>query len=98
MASKDDAGLRIDIVNGPNKWDLMLSLFDNSTSRPRIPEFHLKSGRVFRLLVNEVGRESGSGDNWLISGFIVLDDGSCGLGFNGYYSTKDRDGWLEWKT
>jgi len=82
------------IQNGPSKFDLMLSLFDGTSTNPRLVEFHVVrehsvSILVFSVLLVGVQREDGSGESWLFTGH------HDGKRVKGYFSTKTRRGRVE---
>ena len=84
---------RFEICNGPAKWDLMLSLFDGTSTNPRLARFQvheLFGAKTFiPILINGVSREDGSGEKWIFTGYV---DGKPAKGF---FSTQDRHGWIE---
>ena len=94
---------RFNITDGPSKWDLILSIFDGDSSNRRKatfsieePEAHEKYPRLPDLdfVINGATREDGSGENWLIQGYYPgANDPTVPM--NGFYSTKNRRGWLE---
>lgn len=43
--------------------------------------------------ISEVGKEDGSGERWLFKGSCRTNTGHAKV--NGYFSTKDRTGWIE---
>ena len=83
------------IVNGPSKMDLMLGLFDNTFDKPRLVSFTVHDGQdpdstvKIDVCLNSVGRESGDGEQWLISGYVANSHGET---FEGYYTTRQRRG------
>lgn len=56
------------IVDGPSKWDLVLGLFDNTMSNPRSVTFTLDNGTTLEVVLNEIERKSGSGEDWCFKG------------------------------
>ncbi len=86
------------ILNGPSKWDLMLSLFDSREVNLRVVSFTVESGdKKFQLdvTVSEVVREDGSGESWLLQGYTVPTAGFR-REFKAWYRTDRRVGWIEW--
>lgn len=91
------------IVSGPSKWDLMLSLFESSTTGRRRLVFTVASRRIKedveerRALINSIERVDDSGENWLVGGRIEPMAGSCQLPmmrFKASFSTQTRKGHL----
>lgn len=93
---------RLNITDGPSKWDLILAIFegdslhrrevtftleDRGTTDPNIQWFDQRS-----FMLNGASREDGSGNNWLIHGYFL---GATTVHAHGFYSTRTRDGWLE---
>lgn len=83
------------IEKGPSKWELVIEGLGNV--RPIGITFE-KLGRC-EVLLKTVGPEDGNPEQWLITGLIRSSriPGSLDnpLPFNGYFSTKDRQGWYE---
>lgn len=91
MTSQDK--LFYNIVGGPSKFDLMLSLFDGNKSPRRTVEFKLQESQIpITVAITSVQQENGSGESWNILGEIVNSD--RGFKIDGYFSTKARAGWL----
>lgn len=95
---------QISIVDGGSKSDLFAQLLDIGRCGARRPKFRLHLKRSYLdgthrpdlicyVLINGILSESGSGNHWLIQGYV--EDGEHGL-FHGYYDTQLRQGWLEW--
>ena len=85
-----------EIVKGPSKYDLMLSLFDSTASNPRFVEFTVKRLRsvdnhtiTVRLVIQLVEREDGYGESWHFVG-----DGRGQSNFRGHYNCEKRNGTL----
>lgn len=88
---------QLSIVNGPGKFDLMLSLFDGTSMNPRTVAFTVNiDGEhiAVRVAIQVVGREDGSGESWLFDGFRT--DGHH-HDVRGYYDTRTRRGWMKRK-
>ena len=86
---------RFGIAGGPNKFDLMLAVFDNNTPHQRVVTFLLSDGNHHHFIVNGVEREDGSGRKWLIKGTQVTESGRLIGHMKGYYCTTNRRGWME---
>lgn len=81
----------VDIVNGPSKFDLMVSLFSTKpASHPVL--FKTKNHGDFTATITGVRWEDGSGESWIIEGYSAL---AAGARFTGYFSTKDRRGHIK---
>ena len=80
---------QLNITAGPNKFELMLALFDNTSTEERTVRFGVAQGRLksrLTVLVNAVEREDGSSESWNI-------EGTChGKPVKIYFSTKTRTG------
>ncbi|MDO8559421.1 MAG: hypothetical protein Q7S23_00075 [bacterium] len=90
------------IVDGPSKWDLMLSLFDGDCDHRRPVAFKVRRANGFEysvaVTINEVGREDGSGENWNIHGYLNSDPTGmfkAGVPVRCFFTTKRRTGWLK---
>ena len=85
---------RFEILEGPSKLDLMLGLFDGTSTKPRLVLFSLWDGAsawtVTSVLLSGVSREDGSGESWIFTGC------TNGKSIKGYFSTKTRKGHLEY--
>ena len=79
-----------DIQNGPSKFYFMVSLFDG-----KVVTFTVEHRGEVHVRINKVEREDGSGESWIIGGFVIPRDGSSYQPFEGYYQTRDRKGWFE---
>lgn len=86
------------IEDGPSKFDLMLAFFDNTASKTRTVCFGLTGLNNAYTEANITGLdfEDGSGDSWLFRGYTKLGDLQYKV--KGYYSTKTRKGWIEYKS
>jgi len=83
------------IVNGPSKFDLMLSLFDGNKEPRRTVQFRVRSetGRMeinHEVAVTLVQQEDGSGESWNFQGLTWGQ--SISHRVRGYYSSKRRTG------
>lgn len=95
---------QFEISNGPGKWDLMVSLADNTFENPRYALFAVDvpadatNPRNAPLCMTEVlvclnalEREDGSGNNWLFKGF----NPKSGQKIEGYFNLQTRKGWIK---
>ncbi|MBI3573158.1 MAG: hypothetical protein HY092_03090 [Candidatus Kerfeldbacteria bacterium] len=57
------------IINGPSKWDLMLSLFDSKTGHEHEVQFQLEVGVTMHVFLSSVEREDGSAESWNFQGW-----------------------------
>ena len=82
------------IEDGPSKLDLMLALFDvaGAYGKFRPVSFTLEGGQSVGVHIGTVHRDDGSGENW---GFIGYTVGREPKGIKGFFSTKNRNGWIE---
>ncbi|HRZ29454.1 MAG TPA: hypothetical protein P5052_01580 [Candidatus Paceibacterota bacterium] len=71
------------IVDGPGKFDLMLSLFDN-----KVLMFELEGGQQVPVRVLSIRKEDGSGENWKLKGVST----KSGKDLKIYYSTRRNEG------
>jgi hypothetical protein len=73
----------------------MLSLFDGTSTKPRLVEFHVVREHsvspliIFSVLLVGVQREDGSGESWNFTGYHY------DVPVKGHFSTKTRRGWVE---
>ena len=96
------------IVNGPSKWDLMLSLFDDGNPHRRKVTFFLEDPRekakeprlqvllVLEFIIDKLERAAGrrSEGKWDFGGFYLKNDDHYEYA-RGSFSTKNRKGWVE---
>jgi hypothetical protein len=87
---------RIEIEDGPGKFELMLSLFDRSRGRrPVFFQLAVHSpGRTTSASIDLVQSEDRLGESWSIAGFA----GDSEQQFDANYSTKTRKGSLRFLT
>lgn len=92
-----------DIESGPSKFDLMVSLFDNTMCREhRTVEFSVKvrtsspksSPAKINVQIHGVEREDGSGESWNFTGLIITG-GPFNERITGYYATRSRRGYIK---
>jgi hypothetical protein len=81
----------VEIVGGPSKYDLMVSLFTITPARVSVV-FRTKNHGDFTACINGARWEDGSGESWIIEGYSVH---TAGARFTGYFSTKDRRGHIK---
>ena len=92
-----------EVMSGPSKFDLMVSLFDGNSRTQKWADFQVKienSETKFPILVHlrmiGVTREDGSGESWNISFFFKgTHDARAEHGGHGHYSTRTRKGFLK---
>jgi len=89
---------RLEIVNGPGKWDMHLAIFDSVGERRKLT-FSLRSSRPKVKLTREnevylemIGPEDGSSETFLVH---VRTCGPDNKPYQGCYNTRDRSGFLD---
>jgi hypothetical protein len=83
----------IEIVNGPSKSDLQQALFERKPeSRGLRPTFKLENGTVITVHVTGVSAEDGSGESWLISGYVSTSFSRLAPHKTFWYRTDIRKG------
>jgi len=75
-----------DVTNGPNKFDLMASLFDG-----KIVWFTVEGMGKVKITVHGVNIDDASRERWLIEGYVFAN----GNQFYCHYDSRRRKGWLE---
>lgn len=98
-----ETGIRYTIVACPSKFDLMMAIFgdkhvveytiEEATTETTRPEHSAVVLATIPVKMLSVGREDGSGENWLVKGFVSMVTGCCKI--NGYCNTLRRRGWIE---
>lgn len=84
----------VNITSGPNKFDLMLSLFEGKRIKL------IADGKSLIVRIASVAIEDGSNESWLIAGYIAQPKAEKPappkrpVHVSGYYSTKRRTGIL----
>lgn len=78
---------RNQIIDGPSKFDLMMSVFGN---KPTV-HFLIKGGVKLEVIIDKVGREDGSVESWIFEGTTPRGL----LKVDGYFNTQRRTGWME---
>jgi len=89
------ADSRYQIVGGPGKFDLMLSLFEKGKQVTFTIDH--EGPVIFKVQINSIGAEDASRESWLIEGGIVEMAGASvpWQSFKGYFETRWRRGWIE---
>lgn len=99
MASfKFEEDVQYMISKGPDKARLIVSQWHGDRTE-RIPV----KFKVFKdggscwvdLIVNGADREDGSGENWLLKGYVLQSGGSFGQRFEAFFSIGTRGGWMK---
>lgn len=85
------SGEQYQIVTGPSKWDLMQALFEGNSDSQKPVIFTVEGIGNIEVQINDVGREDGSGESWLIKGYERLL-GSTLRPVKGYFNTRSRKG------
>lgn len=87
----------LDIIDGPSKFDLMISLFGTQGARPAV-EFKVAGGIVGRVRVEirGVSREGSTDESWSLTGFMQPDPEMGAIWLTGSYSTSTRGGKLKY--
>lgn len=90
MASQNTDKYEFHITGGPNKFDIMVSLFEGNPQHRRTVEFELAGLRKnVKVAITGVQQESGSGESWNIEGW-VMDGPSAHV--ECYYNSYGRSG------
>lgn len=90
---------RFNITDGPSKWDLMLALFDGDGPHRRPCKFSFRESEnrqeiTSLLQIEDVRRDGGDGELWIMTGFTV-DPDVPNQSFYANFSTRDRKGWVQ---
>ena len=87
---------RINIVDGPSKFDLMMSCFGGKevVFTITLPSNRNKSMQIKTRWIT-VGAEDGGGENWIVE-FHKWESSPTRI-FTGYYNSQRRTGWLDEK-
>lgn len=82
------------LVDGPSKFDLMLSLFTGKEVT-----FRLDSVNQFTVTINSLEIEDGSRENWLLKGYVrerlSWQSKESSIRFSGFFGCHRRRGWIE---
>jgi len=98
MASiRFENGRQYPIDKGPDKFMLMTSQWHGDSRERILVKFRLVkgSGAWVDVIINCAEREDGSGENWLLKGYIVDSPGSYGPQFEAFFSIRNRNGWMK---
>ncbi len=88
------ASNRWNIVGGPSKYDLLIHGFCERNSVSFTTTYNQE--RALVCILNECKYEDGSGNNFLLAGFISnFPEGQWS--FKAYYNVQRRTGWLEFQ-
>lgn len=83
------------IIDGPGKFDFMLSLFEGKQVYFTIKMEGVNGGPLrLKVQMNSIGIEDGSRESWLIEGYI-LEITDAWKHFKGYFQSRRRHGWIE---
>lgn len=89
--------LSFNVVGGPSKFDLMLSLFDGNKEPRRTVEFKLEGVMdTITVAITMVQQEDGSGESWNFDGWQT--NVKRGFDVKGYYCSKSRTGYFTFIT
>ncbi len=79
------------IVNGPSKFDIMVSLFEGQIAVRKFVTFQDDREMDYKIIISCIEREDGSGESWIFKGFDV----ELQKHVEGYYSSKNRTGHIK---
>lgn len=87
----------VEIVNGPNNFDLMLSLFTTPRKSVEFGVWCNERRTDILVIIDELTREDETGEKWHFRGFTTnFTDGGKKFGqVCGSFSIKLRKGWME---
>ncbi len=80
------------IVNGPPKFDLMVSLFEGNPTPRKTVSFLTDRGSI-NVAITAIAQEDGSGESWLFEGYSTTR--SSHRRVKGWFSTKSRAGTMD---
>ena len=94
------------IIDGPNKWDLVMAFADRQRMNTRKVRIRTNQNRYFELAINALEHEDGSGESFIIKGHAYEVDRNVPVGqiaihgnvpnpsfkFVGYFHTRSRQG------
>lgn len=90
MASQDKYAFQI--IGGPSKFDLMVSLFEGNPQHRRTVAFKLEGlWQDINVAITGVEQEDGSGESWNFSGWVM---GEPKAHVRGYYASRGRSGYF----
>ena len=99
--------VQYDIIDGPSKFDLMLSLFDTNNLITRMVTFKVvnlprlcKPAIADQVCIDRLERSRQEEDLWAFSGFRIADEerktnNHINIHYEGMYSTRKRRGYME---
>lgn len=99
---------RVNISNGPSKWDLIMAFADKRPINSRTVRIQSKDSQ-YEISVKSIAHEDGSGESFLISGTAytvnlnvpegrIAERGNVPLpsrSFEGHFHTRTRRGWIK---
>lgn len=86
------------VLNGPSKFDLMLSLFDGNQHPRRTVSFQIEGfKKEVTVAITSVQQEDGSGESWNWEGFLRFAPETKAIRTKGYFSTKHRTGYFKFE-
>jgi len=86
--------LQIDIVQGPSKFDIMMSCFTWKPVHPAV-DFMDPRGTYYSVLITAVEAKDGSGERWLFKGREVIGGKVIPTPLEGFIDTRTRTGYLK---
>ena len=84
--------IKVSILGGPSKFDLMLSCFEGKEVEFKLDEDKVYTASIVRTKWVDVEAEDGSGESWNIK--FRTERGCI---YKGYYSSKRRTGILTYE-
>jgi hypothetical protein len=92
MASQNTDKYAFNVVGGPSKFDLMVSLFEGNPKDRRTVAFKLEGLRQeIKVAITGVQQEDGSGESWNIEGWVM---GEPSAHVKVYYCSRGRSGFF----
>lgn len=96
MTTQIQSELKFPVTGGPSKFDLMLSLFDGNQTPRKTVEFKLEGIKTpVRVAVTGVSQEDGSGESWIIEGWLSGMEKSFPISL--WFTTSSRKGYITFK-
>jgi len=84
------APVQYTIANGPSKYDLLIHGF---SERNAVSITIKETGKSITCILNQVGYEDGSGNRFLLEGYVENQPQSTS--FTAYCDVKSRTGWIK---
>lgn len=92
-----------ELVNGPDKFELMLSLFEKGKKVEFMIRMASGDNRLIQVMVNGIQAEDGSRESWNIQGELIAIREVTGskwlpvnpASFKGYYHSVNRKGHIK---